>query len=95
MQQLRRSYSLTDLAERDWTQDRFTDVTEEIEEGERVALRSDSVLVQTKSVSLQHASIQNDFPELEMTNMKLIWKQNDHSNSFLLYKIEKYIQFVT
>ena len=49
MQQLRRSYSLTDLTERDWTQDRFTDVTVEVDEGERVALRSDSVLVQTKS----------------------------------------------
>ena len=84
MQQLRRSYSLTDLTERDWTQNRFTDVTEEIEEGERVAFRSDFVLVQTKSVSMQHAAIQNGFPELEMTNMKLIWKQNDHSNSFLL-----------
>ena len=55
MQQLRRSYILTDLAERDWTQDRFTDVTEKIEEGERVAFRSDSVLVQTKSVSMQHS----------------------------------------
>ena len=38
VQQLRRSYSLTDLTERDWAQDRFTDVTEEIEEGERVCL---------------------------------------------------------
>ena len=35
---MRRSYSLTDLTEREWTQNRFTDVTEEIEEGERVCL---------------------------------------------------------
>ena len=36
MQQLRRSYSFTDTMERDLSQNKFTDVTEEIDEGESV-----------------------------------------------------------
>ena len=36
MQQLRRSYSFTDMMERDLSQNKFTDVTEEMDEGESV-----------------------------------------------------------
>ena len=36
MQQLRRSYSFTDMMGRDLSQNKFTDVTEEIDEGESV-----------------------------------------------------------
>ena len=36
MQQVRRSYSLTDMTLRDLSQNKFTDVTEEMDEGESV-----------------------------------------------------------
>ena len=51
MQQLKRSYSLTDLGEQQFDQHRFTDVTEE-EEGERFLF---IVLPYSSSFSLLHA----------------------------------------
>ena len=50
MQQLKRSYSLTDLGEQQFDQHRFTDVTEE-EEGERFLF---IVLPYSSSFSLLH-----------------------------------------
>ena len=38
VQQLRRSYSITDMSDRDWGQDRFTDVTDQVDQGSNTFL---------------------------------------------------------
>jgi len=43
VQQLRRSYSITDMSDRYWGQDRFTDVTDQVDQGHSSALSTPSM----------------------------------------------------
>ena len=70
MQQLKRSYSLTDLGEQQYDQHRFTDVTEE-EEGEIFSPLNIHLLSSTSLLSSSHIQSNSDMQSVRFQVMEV------------------------